>query len=561
VEQEDHACEDRSRLDVSICFPTAGRPAYLEVALASVAPQARAQGAEILVVHDAREDAAMRAVAARHGARYVAHGAARGINAARNTCLDEARGDLVALLDDDIEAWPGWLAALLAADPQADVLGGPIRPRLEGSRLRLCGREPVAITALESDIGFAWGANLALRRSALVRAGRFDASMSQIGDEEDWQRRLRAAGGRIAFVAQAGVDHRRAGADASLRSLVRANWHRGRQARRYDVHKGTAPGLAAELRVLAGCVWHRYRRGCDNGWLLAALSAGRVAEWARPVRPAWGPDYLSGESGTLSRKGRLRGALLDRVADLAGMPQRLSLLRAARRSPPRKVLVLSIARPEHAGAAAAAGRALEHSRHTVDVRLSPPQPGAGKWANLNAALERDPAAGYDWLLLVDDDVVLPYGFLDAFLAACERLGFALAQPAHAHASHAAWRVTRRRPGVLARRTRFVEIGPVTAVHRDAFEALLPFPDLQMGWGLDGHWAAVAQEHGWPVGIVDATPVRHTRPVAASYPREDAIAEAQEFLRDRAYVGREAAQETLATWRRLPPAAADRGGGA
>ena len=38
-------------------------------------------------------------------------------------------------------------------------------------------------------------------------------------------------------------------------------------------------------------------------------------------------------------------------------------------------------------------------------------------------------------------------------------GSALAQPAHAFASHAAWEVTRRRPGLLARRTRFVEIGP------------------------------------------------------------------------------------------------------
>ena len=63
----------------------------------------------------------------------------------------------------------------------------------------------------------------------------------------------------------------------------------------------------------------------------------------------------------------------------------------------------------------------------------------------------------------------------------------------AFASLAAWEVTRRRPGLLARTGRFVEIGPVTALHRDAVAALLPFPDLRMGWGLDAHWSAVAAE--------------------------------------------------------------------
>ena len=540
-------------MDVSICFPTAGRPAYLDVALASVVAQVRDRDAEILVVHDAPEDAAMRAVAGRHGARYVAHGKARGINWARNTCLDEARADLVALLDDDVEVWAGWLDALLAADPDADVLGGPIHPRLEGRPLRTCGREPIAITALEQDIGFGWGANLALRRRAVELAGRFNPRISQIGDEEDWQRRVLAAGGRFVFVPAAGVDHRRAGPDATLRSLARGNWHRGRQARRYDVHKGTAPSIARELRVLAGCVWHRYRRGCENGWLLAALAAGRVAEWARPQATDWNPaapDYASGESGTLSRSGLLRGVAVDRFADVVTLPQRAALARAGRSSPPSRVLALSVARPEYAGAAATAGHELERSRHAVDVRLVAPLPGAGKWANLNAAMAVHAPADHDWLLLVDDDVVLPHGFLDAFLAACERFDFRLAQPAHAFASHAAWRVTRRRPGVLARRTRFVEIGPMTALHRSTFATLLPFPDLQMGWGLDVHWGAVAEQQGWPVGIVDATPVRHTRPVAGGYSKDLAGAEALAFLADRPYLRAEEAQETLVTYRSL-----------
>jgi hypothetical protein len=61
----------------------------------------------------------------------------------------------------------------------------------------------------------------------------------------------------------------------------------------------------------------------------------------------------------------------------------------------------------------------------------------------------------------------------------------------------------------------------------------------MGWGLDSHWAAIAAQRGWPIGIVDATPVGHTlRPVAADYPRAEAIAEAQQFLADKPYLRRD-----------------------
>ncbi|MEA2318318.1 MAG: hypothetical protein QOD44_2507, partial [Solirubrobacteraceae bacterium] len=86
---------------------------------------------------------------------------------------------------------------------------------------------------------------------------------------------------------------------------------------------------------------------------------------------------------------------------------------------------------------------------------------------------------------------------------------------------------------------FVEIGPVTAFHRETFATLLPFPELRMGWGLDVHWAAVARDRGWPIGVVDATPVGHTiAPVAGAYGRDEAVAEARAFLAERPYVRRD-----------------------
>ena len=163
--------------------------------------------------------------------------------------------------------------------------------------------------------------------------------------------------------------------------------------------------------------------------------------------------------------------------------------------------------------------------------------GRGKFENLNALLAQEDLDAYDWLLLVDDDIDLPARFLDRFLAF---VGDArLAQPAHRLASHAAWPHTRRRPRSIARPTSFVEIGPFTALHRDTFTTLLPFPELRMGWGLDAHWAALARERSWPMVVVDATPIGHTlRPIAASYPREAALAEARTFLADRPYLTRD-----------------------
>jgi GT2 family glycosyltransferase len=538
----------------SILIPTRGRRHYLAVTLASAAPQASEHGAEVVVVEDDARDPATERLALEHGARYLSHGETRGLNAARNTAIGAAAADLLCFLDDDVELWPGWLSALLAASaacPDHLVLGGPIRARLEGTNLRACGREPAPITTLDlgpvdRDAEFVWGANLALRRRALALVGGgFDETLDIYGDEEDLQRRLHAAGGRVRYVAAAGVDHRRTGADARIAGLSRAAYRRGRHSRRYDERKGTVPSVPSELRTLAGCLAHIVRFRCGNGMVLTAQTGGRLREALLPgPRRTADPDFLSGESGTLNRRLRARAKMLDVAADARALPQR----RAGASSPPRRVLVISVARPEHAAISSRTLTELERSKHVVTVRMAEPAPGTGKWANVNAALAAYPVEGHDWLLLVDDDVAIPRRFLDTFLAVCERHGFRLAQPAHAFESNAAWRVTRRRFGAVARRTRYVEIGPVTALHAETFSTLLPFPDLQMGWGLDNHWGAVAQEQGWPMGIVDLTPVRHLRPVAGSYPREAAIAEAHAFLADRPYIRRAEALETLETYR-------------
>ena len=193
---------------------------------------------------------------------------------------------------------------------------------------------------------------------------------------------------------------------------------------------------------------------------------------------------------------------------------------------------------------------LLRSRHEVHF-ASTVAGNRGKWENLNALLADNPPDGHDWVVIVDDDVWLPRGFLDTFLFLVERFELRMAQPAHRRRSHAAWQVTRRRAGSVVRETAFVEIGPLVAFHQVAFEGLLPFPDLRAGWGLDAHWSAIAQQHGWKLGVVDATAIRHgLRPIAAAYDRQAAIDETAAFLADRPYTRTAEAQRTIATHRGL-----------
>jgi len=197
------------------------------------------------------------------------------------------------LIDDDIAAPAGWLEAMLRGareSPGYDVFGGPIRARLEGGGPRSCGREGAPITTLDlgpddRDADFVWSANMAIRRATFQRVGGFDEEIHGRGEEEDWEQRYKAVGGRIRYLAAAGVEHRRSRADATVRALAGASYELGRSARRHDLRKGVAPPLRAELRTLGGCAWHTLNRRCANGIVLGAQAAGRLREALAERRP------------------------------------------------------------------------------------------------------------------------------------------------------------------------------------------------------------------------------------------------------------------------------------
>lgn len=274
-----------------------------------------------------------------------------------------------------------------------------------------------------------------------------------------------------------------------------------------------------------------------------------------------------------SRRRRLARRAAGRAIDVA-LDVRQALLRtgatldsAAAVTPARNVLVLGIYQPAAAGSMKAVVNELWASRHAVRFALAAATEAApgleqetlaegardGKFANLNRVAELADPASADWVVLADDDVVLPRRFIDHILCVAEALELGLLQPAQTWSSYTAWRVTRRRPGI-ARLTRFVEIGPVTVLRREVFAELSPFriEGRGMGWGLCLHWAALAAERGWRLGIVDAVPVRHDeRRIGTTYSESEALESGLRFLARTPHIGREEAERSLATYRVLP----------
>jgi hypothetical protein len=139
-----------------------------------------------------------------------------------------------------------------------------------------------------------------------------------------------------------------------------------------------------------------------------------------------------------------------------------------------------------------------------------------KFELVNRLLRDAAPGGFDYVVVSDDDIALPAGFLDAYLALVEQHDLALAQPARTHDSYIDHRFVEQLDGLDARWTRFVEIGPLFSIRRDALARLAPFdPGSPMGWGYDFVWPVVMEEAGLHMGIVDATPVSHSlrKPVA------------------------------------------------
>jgi glycosyltransferase involved in cell wall biosynthesis len=205
---------------VSIIIPTQRRLQPLALAARSVFAQAGVDPAtlELVVVDNDQTPSAAAVVAglareAPFPVRYV-HEAAAGVANARNAGLTEAKGGLIAFLDDDEEAPAGWLAALIAAQRayDADVVFGPVHARADWDRIgnrayfeRFFSRfGPEASGPIKTYYGC--GDSL-VRRAALPDPNRpFSAIRNHIGGEDDLLfGAMEQAGARFAWAADAWV--------------------------------------------------------------------------------------------------------------------------------------------------------------------------------------------------------------------------------------------------------------------------------------------------------------------------------------------------------------------
>ncbi len=196
-------------------------------------------------------------------------GYAGGLNAG----IAVARGELVLLANPDLVFLPGSVAALAAAvegagyavagpalfwDDAATLLLPPaeeLRPAELARRVlatradsaarlfrrdarRALSREALVRAAETGEVSALSGALMAASRETLARAGPFDEGYRLYYEENDWQLRVRASGGRLLFAGGARVVHRYA--QSTQREPRAEAWFRESERRYFESHFGEA---------------------------------------------------------------------------------------------------------------------------------------------------------------------------------------------------------------------------------------------------------------------------------------------------------------------------------
>lgn len=245
-------------------------------------------------------------------------------------------------------------------------------------------------------------------------------------------------------------------------------------------------------------------------------------------------DFFDGQYGSV-RGGRSRDAgLKDLVCDgLLALNRSRSGIRSGPGAERQRILVTGVeVAGREADVHAVIDRLAQTRRHVV-VRSVVPMGDFSKFGNIDRAIAAAGGlGGFDWLVIIDDDVAFADGLLDDLIAFGRAADLSLLQPAHAFSSYASYDLTIRRRASLVRKTRFVEIGPVTLIRSDVFDLLLPFPQSRWCYGIDVLWSALASRHGFRMGVIDGSPIQHLRPVGGSYNFEAARAEGRAFLATR-----------------------------
>ena len=209
---------------VSIIIPSRNRAQQLERCLRALcALDYPVACLEILVVDDASTDETgtmlqgliQECEAEGRTLRVVRHTSQQGVAKSRNTGAQAAQYGLLAYIDSDCVASPGWLTELVPAFRQADVaaVGGMIRAyeresmlgRYEDIRSSLfMGVRPQQVS-IEGPLMYLPTANLLVRREMWQQIGGF--APLTFGEDVDFCRRLLATKARILYLPEGIVYH------------------------------------------------------------------------------------------------------------------------------------------------------------------------------------------------------------------------------------------------------------------------------------------------------------------------------------------------------------------
>lgn len=288
-------------ISVGIC--TRNRAAVLGETLQSFTRLAPCPDWELIVCGNACTDETP-AVAERYAARLplrFVEESSLGLSHARNRVLDEARGDIIAFVDDDVTLSSGWLAALESgaqAHPMAGVFGGPITPVFPADTA------PELLAVLPSIRGgfaglhygdesrtlvfpeFPFGANMAFRKRAVTGAVRFDPALGYRGksltpgEERDFIFRLVTQGWSIHWLPGMSLEHRISRDRLVLPYLTR-------MARDYSTlaaQDAPSPG-GTSIAGLPRWLVRRYLELCLNSWG-ARLAGAKSRHIARRIEAA-----------------------------------------------------------------------------------------------------------------------------------------------------------------------------------------------------------------------------------------------------------------------------------
>ena len=218
---------------VSVAVVNWNRRDLTRACLRSLAAQ---QGVEfeVVVVDNGSEDGSAEMVESEFGRdgayplRLIRNRENRGFCAANNQAIAECRGEFIALLNNDAEAEPGWLAALRGAfDGRAEVgmAASKILVHEDPSRIdkaghliyldgqnrgRGSGQKDHGQFDRVEEVLWPDGCAAMYRRSLLEETGGFDEDFFAYGDDAELGLRARIAGWKCLYVPTAVVRHRRA---------------------------------------------------------------------------------------------------------------------------------------------------------------------------------------------------------------------------------------------------------------------------------------------------------------------------------------------------------------